>query len=92
MTHATWRQMARASLDKALSAAREQGLEGAALEKALYDSYPFGERAYTPYRVWCEERRKILCGWQSKSEAKRSAAEDREREKIAAWGRGEPIK
>lgn len=54
----TWRELARESLQTAYDAARAQGLEGKALEKALSDSYPFGQRAYTPYKVWCEERRK----------------------------------
>lgn len=24
------------------------------LKKLLYDAYPFGERKYWPYKVWCE--------------------------------------
>ena len=25
------------------------------LRKALRDAYPFGERKYYPYKVWCDE-------------------------------------
>ena len=28
-----------------------------ALRKALRDAYPFGERKYHPYRIWCHEIR-----------------------------------
>ncbi len=50
--YATWRERARRSLQEAYDKATAAGLEGKALEKALFDSYPFGERAYTPYKVW----------------------------------------
>jgi DNA-binding NarL/FixJ family response regulator len=26
-----------------------------ALRKALRDAYPFGERKYSPYKIWCDE-------------------------------------
>ena len=25
------------------------------LRKALFDAYPFGERKYTPYKIWLDE-------------------------------------
>jgi hypothetical protein len=25
------------------------------LKKRLYEAYPFGERAYHPYKIWCDE-------------------------------------
>jgi hypothetical protein len=31
-----------------------------ALKKALFDAYPFGERQYHPYKIWCNERAKVL--------------------------------
>jgi len=31
-----------------------------ALKKALFEAYPFGERKYHPYKIWCEERAKVL--------------------------------
>lgn len=33
-----------------------------ALRKALRAAYPFGERAYFPYKVWCSEVRNQLRG------------------------------
>lgn len=30
------------------------------LVKAIDNAYPFGERKYTPYKIWLEERRKAL--------------------------------
>lgn len=29
-----------------------------ALRRALRDAYPFGERRYWPYKVWCDEVKK----------------------------------
>jgi len=81
----TWRELARESLQTAYDAARAQGLEGKALEKALSDSYPFGQRAYTPYKVWCEERRKLLATAQTRADASDLA-------KLAAWNAGAPIR
>ncbi len=33
-----------------------------AARKTIKEAYPFGERAYTPYKVWCEEVRKCFPG------------------------------
>jgi len=34
----------------------EVGREDAGkLKRALFDAYPFGERKYTPYKVWLDE-------------------------------------
>jgi len=30
------------------------------LKKLLYDAYPFGERKYWPYKVWCQCVRETL--------------------------------
>ena len=89
MTTKTWRQIARSSLDKAYASAVASGLTGKDLEQALFDSYPFGERAYAPYKAWCEERRKVLTG--PAGGAKPTAQEQREREKLAAWTEGKPL-
>lgn len=81
----TWRERARESLQAAYDAARTLGLDGKALEQALFDSYPFGQRKYTPYKVWCEERRKLLATGQTRADAS-------DRAKLAAWNAGEAIK
>lgn len=31
-----------------------------ALRKALREAYPFGERQYHPYKIWCDEVRRQL--------------------------------
>lgn len=33
---------------------------GADLVKAIDAAYPFGMREYTPYKIWLEERKKVL--------------------------------
>lgn len=81
----TWRELARESLQAAYDDARAQGLDGKALEQALFDSYPFGQRKYTPYKIWCEERRKLLATGQTRADAS-------DRAKLAAWNAGEAIK
>lgn len=81
----TWRERARVSLQTAYDAARAQGLDGKALEQRLFERYPFGQRAYTPYRVWCEERRKLLATAQTRADASDLA-------KLAAWNAGAPIR
>lgn len=83
--YATWRERARRSLQEAYDKATAAGLEGKALEKALFDSYPFGERAYTPYKVWCEERKKLLTTGHARADVSDLA-------KLAAWNNGEPIR
>lgn len=83
--YATWRERARRSLQQAYDKAQAEGLDGKALEKALFDSYPFGQRAYTPYKVWCEERKKLLAGGQVRTDVSDLA-------KLAAWNNGEAIK
>lgn len=51
----TWRDHARPIIAKVI---REIGTEDIqALRKALREAYPFGERKYHPYRIWCDEIR-----------------------------------
>lgn len=33
---------------------------GTDLKAAIDAAYPFGERKYTPYKIWLEERKKVL--------------------------------
>jgi hypothetical protein len=37
-----------------------KGQSYGALKRRLFEKYPFGERAYFPYKVWCEEQKKSL--------------------------------
>jgi hypothetical protein len=32
------------------------------LKRAMFDAYPFGERKYQPYKIWCDEVRRQTNG------------------------------
>ena len=50
---ASWRDMARPIIAKVIA---EVGLsDPGRLKRALFDAYPFGQRAYHPYRIWLDE-------------------------------------
>lgn len=34
------------------------GQDEAAIKAALFDGYPFGQRNYTPYKIWLDEIRR----------------------------------
>jgi hypothetical protein len=44
------------------------------IRKALRDAYPFGERAWWPYKVWCDEVRRQ----RGKRKKKRAAKNDQD--------------
>lgn len=58
----TWRGRAATSLYGTLANFPVEQWHSKECTKALRESYPFGERAMWPYRVWLEERRRILHG------------------------------
>lgn len=43
-----------------------------ALRKALYDAYPFGERAYWPYKAWLAEVKAQTGGLRAHRKAKQA--------------------
>lgn len=49
----TWRDSARPIIQEVLKATA--GMEEKEIKKALREAYPFGERAYHPYKIWCDE-------------------------------------
>lgn len=49
----SWRDSARPIIAKAL--ADTQGQPEAEIKKALFDAYPFGQRAMHPYKIWLNE-------------------------------------
>ena len=51
----SWRNTARPIIEKVL---QEYPIEGKEQKQALYDAYPFGQRAYHPYKVWQDEIQK----------------------------------
>lgn len=55
MTTKTWRDVARAVIQKALAEAEAQGLDADATKRHVSAAYPFGERAYHPYKIWLSE-------------------------------------
>lgn len=54
----TWRQLAQQTIRPLEIEYRNQ--DYGAFKRALFDAYPFGERKYTPYKIWCEEQRNAL--------------------------------
>lgn len=55
MAQKTWRDIAGPIIARVI---QEVGREDKAkLKAALREAYPFGERRYLPYKVWCHEIR-----------------------------------
>ena len=79
-----WRDEARAVIERAYGYGRMRGLEGTALRKHINAAYPFGERKYHPYKIWCDELNKQLGSVRKGTRG--------EREKLDAWNKGEPIR
>lgn len=60
----TWRSRAAHHLAPLIEPARrliEDGKLGEA-RVLIRDAYPFGLREYTPYKIWCEEVRRMIPG------------------------------
>lgn len=51
-----WRMKARPIIDKVL--ADTKGQDEKVICNAIRDAYPFGERRYHPYKIWCDEVRR----------------------------------
>jgi hypothetical protein len=49
----SWRDEASPIIYKVLQ--ETKGMPEAEIKKALFDAYPFGERAYHPYKIWLSE-------------------------------------
>lgn len=49
----TWRDSARPIIQQVLK--ETKGQTEKEIKKALFDAYPFGERKYHPYKIWCHE-------------------------------------
>lgn len=60
----SWRSQASIALATVLASASE-ALERGDIKEArriIREAYPFGQRRFTPYKVWCEEVRRRLPG------------------------------
>lgn len=54
----SWRDTARPIIVRVI---RDVGRDDPGrLKRALFDAYPFGERAYHPYKVWLDEIKRQL--------------------------------
>ena len=49
----TWRDIARPIIEKVLE--ENKGKPDIVIRQALFKAYPFGERRYHPYKIWCDE-------------------------------------
>ena len=49
----TWRDRARPIIQQVLR--ETAGKSEKEIRQALRDAYPFGEREYHPYKIWCDE-------------------------------------
>jgi hypothetical protein len=56
----SWSSRAREHIRKQIAAHPELREDIAGMLDAIDASYPFGERAYHPYKVWLKERRKAI--------------------------------
>ena len=52
----SWRDIARPIVAKVL--ADTAGKPEPQIRSALFEAYPFGERRYTPYKIWLDEIRR----------------------------------
>ena len=52
----SWREYATPIIAEVLKTTK--GQTDKEIRKALKDAYPFGERKYWPYKVWCDEIRR----------------------------------
>ena len=58
MTYHTWRDGAAPTIRKVLAETKGQDMK--AIRKALREAYPYGERRFWPYKIWCDEIRRQL--------------------------------
>ena len=60
MAQRTWRDSAKAAIQKALQEAEAQGLDAEATRTYVNAAYPFGPREYWPYQAWLKAVRQAL--------------------------------
>lgn len=58
--HGRWADAAREAIAHVIRESRAAGLDVRATIAAIDAAYPFGERAYHPYKVWLVERRRAI--------------------------------
>ena len=55
MSKSIWREHCRPIITKVLD--ESKGKSESEIKKSLRDAYPYGEREYHPYKIWCDEIR-----------------------------------
>ena len=63
-------------------------LDPAETRRLVDAAYPFGERAYHPYKMWLCARKDLL---NTAAPAGATAQEQADRARLAAWNNAEPI-
>lgn len=87
MAPKTWRDIARAVIQQALIEAEAQGLDAEATRKHANAAYPFGQRAYHPYKIWLSEMKRTFSPAASGKRAKAQS----DLAKLKAWNEGKPL-
>lgn len=82
MTQRTWRETARAHIEKVAKDYLAAGGSQQGLAQEIRSKYPFGERKNYPYQVWNQEVTAFL--------SKRTPAAS-EQERLKAWNAGQAI-
>lgn len=57
-TYPTWRTAAQRIIAPIEAEYRDKPL--AKFKRALREAYPFGQRAYHPYKIWCSEQARAI--------------------------------
>jgi hypothetical protein len=73
----SWREIAAPIISKVLR--ETEGQPKPIVDKALFDAYPFGQRAYHPYKIWLDEIKRQRNGTSS------SAPRKSDLDKLASW-------
>lgn len=85
MKQGYWRAEARRVIADAYAVGLARGLIGETLYDHVNAAYPFGPRAYHPYKMWCSEM-------QRRFNPERTTPEAVDAAKLAAWNAGAPIR
>jgi hypothetical protein len=67
----SWRQYSAPIIKRVIEQCGTEDMK--LLRKKLHEAYPFGERKYHPYKIWCDEIRRQL-GLNPTKSAKQKAA------------------
>jgi hypothetical protein len=68
----SWRQYSAPIIKRVIEQCGTEDMK--LLRKKLHAAYPFGERKYHPYKIWCDEIRSQLGLKQAKSKKRKAAA------------------